>query len=244
MIPGLAILMSGINPMEAFSAKAIRDSLKMASLYYGEPTMINYNDFLKDYLNEGIENVVNSIYLDSNTLITLGNIGVMKKDKLLGWLTVDESFGYNFIMNKITNAIINIPCDNNYIGIEIKNTTGSINTSLKDNNLMGSIKIKGNASISEMNCSMNLENEKNISEIKKKTENKIKEMIKNTLKTAQIKYKSDIFGFGKKLKQYNYSYWKKIKNNWNNIFSKLDIKIDASISIIEEGAIVNTIKQR
>jgi spore germination protein KC len=252
-----------ITPLTSFSASSIEDTLETSSQLLGKTKLLTYTNFLRDYVEEGIENIVNSLYIEGNieqgenmdelketkldTIIYLGNIGVLKDDKLLGWLTDEESYGYNFISNDINTTIINIPCDNDknkFISIEILKSNSSIDVKMKDDKPTTTIKIKGYGLISEVECGINLENEKIIKKIIKDTNSHVKKLVENTILEVQQKYKSDIFGFGKQLHKKDYKAWNKIKKNWDDVFPNMKVTVDVNYELPEEGTTINVLKDR
>lgn len=252
-------ILKTVDPIEAFSAKSIEVSLQSSSKYFGATKVINFTSFLKDYVEEGIENVIDGVYLSGNnkssqntndleeskqqSLITLGSIGAMKKDKLLGWLTEEESYGYNFITDNISSVILNLPCGTDkYIAVEILRSKGTLDTNYKDNKASGKVTINAIAQIGEVNCLIDLEDEKEVEKIKKDTEKHIKDIINKTIKNVQEKYDSDIFGFGRNLRKKDLKQWNKISKKWDYIFKNMDIKVDVSINLENKGASTNTLK--
>jgi len=250
-----------VTPLKAFSSNAIEDYIEISSEILGKNQIITYTDFLHNYMEEGLENVVNGLYIKGDVkqgeniddlkktnidaIIYLGNIGVFKNDKLLGWLTEDESYGYNFITNKIDTAIINIPCDKDkYIAVEILSSTSSIKTKIKDEKASGSVKVKGYGLIGEVNCPIDLNDEKVIEKIREDTNSYVKKLIEDTITSVQQKYKSDIFGFGQQVHKKEYKTWHKVKKNWDNIFENMGITVDVNYELPEEGTIIRVLKDK
>ncbi|HEX3031841.1 MAG TPA: Ger(x)C family spore germination C-terminal domain-containing protein, partial [Bacillota bacterium] len=47
----------------------------------------------------------------------------------------------------------------------------------------------------------------------------------------QRTYKTDIFGFGKQVRQRRPEVWKEVSGEWDSIFPQLEVKIDTKINI-------------
>ena len=94
----------------------------------------------------------------------MDNLAIFKDDKLLGYLSEDESISYNIIKNKADSILITYECEKNkYMTIEATDIKSKINTKNKEINITS--KMTGN--ISENMCSIKLDNEKNIKKLEK-----------------------------------------------------------------------------
>ena len=135
--------------------------------------------------------------------------------------------------------IVSAKCDN---GSAIANLN-DLKTSMKVNKNNVSISIKGGASLQEVTCNINLNEAKEMYELKKKIEDKLKTLINKGIDIAQ-KNKSDIFGFGNLAYKKDPKYYDKIKDIWHEeIFPKIKPKININIDLKARGSIKNTIME-
>ena len=102
------------------------------------------------------------------------------------------------------------------------------------------IDIKSEGFINENACNIDFNNTKEVKKIEKKAENMINEYTNLAIAKAK-KYKTDIFGFGNQIYHKYPKYYKEI-NDWNEIFPKLDIKINVDYKIKNIGASRKSIK--
>ena len=72
---------------------------------------------------------------------------------------------------------------------------------------------------------------------------KLKTILKATIKTIQNDFNSDVLGFGATIYKHDPKEWKKIKDNWEEEFPKLQVKIDVTVKINHLGAIDNSFLQ-
>jgi spore germination protein KC len=115
-----------LTPLDNVSSQNITESLEANSKYLGYTNIVTYNDLLSNYQSDLVELALPSIKLMGNAdngseeenientkadaSVVLGNIGVFKNNKLLGYLSEEESLAYNFITDNVTGTIIT----NNY----------------------------------------------------------------------------------------------------------------------------------
>lgn len=168
--------------------------------------------------------------------IKYDDLAVFKKDKLVGWLTERESRGYNAILNKVHNSVTAISCPKGgEATLEIiqsdSKMKGNINKGKPEVDV--NIKVKGN--VEEVECQINLNDQKTIVELEKNTEKQLEKTIMLTIETAQKQYKSDIFGFGEAIHRSNPKEWKKIKEQWDEEFSEMTANVKVDVKLVHTG---------
>lgn len=165
---------------------------------------------------------------------------VFKKDKLVGWLSPEETIGYLFTQNKIKSGIINIanPADpQGKVAIEILHSQGKIDVRFRNGEPVLYVKIKENGNVGEQQGQGNLTSFKQVEKLEHETARVIKNNVMKTIRHAQNEYQADIFGFGNIVYKKNLRYWKTVENNWNEVFSNLAVEIEVESKIRRAGLI-------
>ena len=163
---------------------------------------------------------------------------VLHKDQLIGYLDTGQTRGYLFIKNEVDGGIINI--DNpkekdRKVAIEILHAKGSMGVSIEGEDLILKIKVKLRGALAEEHGSADLANEEILDELEKRVEKSIEETIKNVLEIGQKTYKRDFFGFGNKVYGKYPHYWKEVKDQWDEEFSKLPVHISIDVDVDSTG---------
>lgn len=246
-----------LTPIEEISATHIYESLIADSEFYGISEKISFEELMKVYLNNRIEISLPSISIsgdnsegdkldnisdsDPKTKLVLSEMAVFKGDKLLGFLNSDESIYLSVIKNVLNNTIITYECDKDkYMSLEVLGSKTNFETS--DNDLKIDINIKSQANITEIYCSVDLENEKVIKDLEEKINKKIEDETIKTIKSITEKYDSDVFGFEDLFYRNNFEYYKTIENDWDSHFKELKFNVNADIKILSKGNILEVIK--
>lgn len=239
------------TPLDKISSKNIVDSLEANNNYLGYANLVTFHELINNYLNPNIEIALPIVEvigdteegttldnLETTTLdasIIVSSLAIFKDDKLVGYLTEEESQAYNMIMgNSQTTLMKTNYQDNQFIVNEILNSSAEIEVDVKKKKV--TISLEGKAAISEANYSGNLEDTKVIEKIQKDlnntTENFVKDAIENTIK----KYNSDIYGFRDLFYKKNPKAYKKLKENWyTETLPNLEIEVKSDIVIFEKG---------
>lgn len=238
---------------------SVKNNINSNSTYKGTIVSISFDEFLSNYYTQGHEptlpvitisgNVKESESIDSiklstpKTELVLNGMGVFKEDKLIGYLTEEESLGYTFTVSKIQNTVISFKCDDkNYGSMEIIDYKSKIGGEIKKEKPIIEINITAKGIISEYNCQLDLKDPKNIEKVSEMASNRIKEIVESVVSASQKKYNSDIFGFGEIFFRNNYKYWQKISKDWDNMFPNLEYKVNVDVELSNKGSIITSTK--
>ena len=220
----------------------------------GVTNLVTFNDLMDIYLNENKELTLPTISIqgnyeegkteenlkstESNANLILGNMAIFKDEKLLGYLTKEQSIIINILNNNVKDVLITHECNKNkYITEEITFDKTKIDIDIKKKKV--TINIKGNGYIAEYGCSNNLNNEKEINKIKKDLNKYIKTKVKESISTINKTYNTDIYNFKDMIYKQNPKYFNIIKNNYyKEIFNNLTYEINSNIELQGKGNIV------
>ena len=247
-----------ISPLESFPSQNISLMLKNTAINEGSTLEVSYVDFIKKYLDEGIDQILPTIEIvgnikkgksedniktsDPSTYVKLGNTAILNNGKLVGYASERQSVGINIINNNIKHMMPYIKCDeiSGYIvaNIDYLKTSKQIDEKYNVN-----IDVEMNGYISEASCDIDLTNSDNIDIIEKKFKNDIKKILIETINLSK-EYNTDIFGFGNIYYKKYPDKWNSIKNTWNTMYySKLNPKIKIDVNLKTKGSANKTLKE-
>lgn len=240
-----------ISPLVNLSSKNIINSLESTNTYMGIVNLVTYHELLSNYINPYIEIALPSIEMIGNEEVgentenietttssannIISNMTIFKNNKMLNYLTKEESIGYNIIKGNTKTVLIRNEYDNNeFIVNEIIESKTEMKPNIKKKEI--TISIKGTASISEVNKKINLENDKEIKKIEKDLNKRVEELIKTTIKNTNKKYNSDIYGFKDLFYKENPNKYKElIKEYKDDFLNNISYKVKSNIELIEKG---------
>jgi len=240
-----------LTPIESIPALQMLNTLQNSQQHWAPTTIIHFDDLIRAMISRGQQAVVTGIVLvgdadegskRSNILTTtpksrlrLFGLSVFKKDRLVGWLSEQESRGYNFIQGTMYNSTGNITCDDGQLlALEVQNETAKKSARYRDGQMRLSVDVKIEAKIAEVACQIKLTKDETIRHLERKAEQRVTSIVQSTLNRAQRDLKVDIFGFGQVVHRKYPSYWRKAQNNWDERFSGMpvDLKIDVKIRLL------------
>ena len=222
-------------------SKSILNTIKTNKQYYGTANTITLNELTSNIINPNTEPVIPSIKLKDDKY-ELSGLAIFKNNKLVGYLTNEESIIYNLIKNNTQNNIFPYECDKDkYLSLEII-TSKSI---IKVNNNSININIDINAAINESNCNINLNNAKSIDNLEKKISAHLNDIITNTINNIKNKYNTDIFNFLDEIYKHNYKKYLRVKETWyEKEYQNIKININSHINITSRGSYMEDINEK
>ena len=254
-------ILNTLTSLETLNSKKITSNIDTDTRFLGVAEQTTFENVLATYLNDKQELVLPSIRLEGDsdageknsnieqsspkTQIFLSPLAVFKDDKMLGYLTKEESMAMSFIKNKLKSTVIDYKwSDNDYISSEIISSKTSLQPDTSSDKPKVTIKIKGKANINEINCDWDLENNETILKINKMLEQEIENIINDSIDSISQRFDSDIFGFKDLFYKKDPKYYKTIKDQLTDEnLKKLDVKVEVDMSLPQKGNILRVIKR-
>lgn len=255
-------LLNILTPMDKIPASKMSSSLENAEKNWAPTHSVKLDELINTLVGDGVEAVLTGVLLKGDpeigmemsnvekvhppTKIQISNIGVFKLDKLVGWLTEDESKGFNYLQDNVKSTIINVPCSDNSassISIEVIHTSTKLKSNIKNHlpTFSASVQIEGN--VGDVECKTNYTDSKNLEELEEKVENDVKDKMEKAVKAAK-ELNSDIFGFGTLLYRNHPSEWKEMKHNWDEKFQEVDVTFEVDVTIPRLGTITESFQRK
>nr|WP_263324174.1 Ger(x)C family spore germination protein [Neobacillus sp. Marseille-Q6967] len=238
-----------INSMPKFENISAEEMKELAKMNVG--LKIYVRDFLNMLLAEGLEPMAPQYTLKplevetknkSEETQALNGIAVFKKDKLVGWMDEVETRGLLWLRNEMETGIITLKVPKEKgggnISMEIIRAETKIVPILKQGKIIMKVNVVSELSVIENDSQLKLAETKVIEDIQKDINNEVRDRVQMIVDRAQKDYQSDIFGFGQSVyrkypREWNTTY----KNNWDQKFGQLDVKIESKSFIRRIGLI-------
>lgn len=177
----------------------------------------------------------------------LHDIGVFKKDKMVGVLEGIESAGYAWINNEQGRRLFEIddtPTANIKTTNQIDKSKTTIVPEIINGKLVIFIKVTATARVYINSGNIDLNSKENLENLGDLQSEAIKEEIEACVNKVQKEYKTDIFGFGEKIHRKYPQEWKTLEKNWEDVFPDLTFMVDVKVKIRQTGLILDTIKPK
>ncbi|MGE5678532.1 MAG: Ger(x)C family spore germination protein [Pseudomonadota bacterium] len=200
--------------------------------------IINVLQFDNDMEGEGISPiapVVDLINDEGKMLPQIMGTAIFKKDKLVGFLNGEETKDLLFIRNEIKGGVLVEGTKGNDIStpvsLEIFKSKTKVVPVVDAQGIGISLNIKTSVAIDEIGGTENLIEDKGRLKLEQSAEKSLKGQIEALVEKIQSQYKSDIFGFGARLREDNIGAWKDVGSNWEKIFESLKVDVATKVHI-------------
>ena len=155
---------------------------------------------------------------------------LIKDAKLVDYLNIDASSGYDFIKNNHPKQNVYIEKDGEILGINFGGSKTKVSFNFDGEKLKEIvIKTKTENEIMQSSNGKNIFKE-NLGATEKLVENEVKHRIESAINVAK-NYQVDYIGFKKMLEMKHPYKWNKIKDKWENIFNEVPIRIEVESKI-------------
>ncbi|WP_028612273.1 Ger(x)C family spore germination protein [Paenibacillus harenae] len=154
---------------------------------------------------------------------------VYKRNKLVGFLSGKELKAFRLVAGRSRDMKLTTqmePPKKEYKGtvtIRLLKATPKIRTEIKNGNPEVSVSLNALGSILSNDTSMDMS--KVIPLVEKKFAADLQEEITKTISHTQKKFKSDIFGFGNRIHIEHPYAWKKMKEDWDELYPKASVQV-------------------
>lgn len=248
-----------LTPMEKVSANKIFSSIETSEKNWAPTKIVLLNELVESLVSEGKQPVITGISIlggpseggsvdniqkvNTPVKIKSGTLGVFKDDKLMGWLDEEESKGFNYITDNISNTVGYIDCDGGgTLTVETMQSKTKMKGKIENGIPKISLQLTLESNIGDVECPMDLSKSETISAIEKKFNEKTKEIILNSIDRAKD-FGTDIFGFGDAISRAEPKKWEVLKENWDEEFMKTDVEVKVDIKIRRIGTISDSFQE-
>lgn len=241
--------------MESGIAKEIKGMISESQAKISRTAVIRVKDFVNDLITPGKDAAVTKIEVftpaekpqdqsvapgqgNPPTAVKMSGSAVFRKDKLVGWMEGDETFGYLTIVNKAQSASIPLKIHDTSkkdLSFLMTRAKSSITPLVEKDRIGYYIDIKMEGDIGEHEGMYQFAQPKEWAKVEEKAKEQIQEIIVRSVNLAQEELKADIFGLGDILHKSYPELWSQVKNDWDRIYPELDITVNLEVKIRRTG---------
>jgi spore germination protein KC len=226
-------------------AKDILDPFSSTALVSEQGTLhlklYYYRNFLSDAFSEGIHPLLPAISLTESKRYTYVGSAVLNKDndlKLAGFLNAKESLYAFWIADRITSGYTIttfIAKGNGTVSLYLQSVNRQIRVKEINDQVQVEVQLTGKGTIIENNTSLDTTREQDLHIIQDELSQTAKRAVQGTIDKVQKQFKTDIFGFGKKVHEQYPAKWKSLKQEWNQTFPQLPVSVHVELKVTDPG---------
>ncbi|MFC7443116.1 Ger(x)C family spore germination protein [Laceyella putida] len=157
-----------------------------------------------------------------------------KANKLIGTLNQDELGGVNWLAGDVTSDLVrgNDRKTGQVITVALSGVQSRIQPHVQGERISFDVQIKAEGQLEEDWLLPGDAFEGDVLQrAERAAEQTVSRMISQALEKIQHRYQADVAGFGKRLRIEYPEVWHKVKENWDQEFSKAAVKVDVNVNI-------------
>lgn len=251
-----ATALSILTPLEKVPANKIYQSIETSEKVWST-VAVTLDEFIADYVSDGKAPVLSGIRVKGNDELgrsmenierirpasELQNAGLaaFRKDRLIGWLSEEESIAYNYILNNIKSTVHHVACpQGGNIALDVIRSDAELKGYMKNRRPHIDVELRLEENVGEVECRIDLTREESIKELERRTQQSLRRMLDHAVKQAQSKHKADIFGFGDAIHRSDPKAWKTFKSDWERHFEDAVVNVRVKVKIKQIGTVTNS----
>ncbi|MFC4104080.1 Ger(x)C family spore germination protein [Paenibacillus xanthanilyticus] len=161
---------------------------------------------------------------------------VFKDDRLIGFLSVNETRILNLVRNELkqTGMTFPIPGHAGQASVRINRVHTRVRVAMKNGAPFIQLRIRGEGQLNSLDADLPVHKVQGFQALEQALSDYMQQQVLHIIGRVQDQYGVDIFGFGEKLYRYHYRQFKPLKKDWNDLFAKA--KVEATVSIVISGS--------
>lgn len=249
-----------ITPLETIPSRNLKATLGVADNYSGTLSIITIDEFISALINDGAEAILPAVTItgktgegskmdnieesDPEAKLEFITLGYFVNNRLKGYLSTNEAFGYNFLTNTEKETYVNVLCDDdNYATVKVSQSDTKQKIYFKNNKPYVNEKVSVEADLIEYDCKADfLKNEKYISDLEKKVEKKIKKLVTKLTNKLYKEEKSDVLEYGSLFYKKKYHKMKELGYTKKSVINDLRFKFNVEVSIKSTELSIKSVK--
>ena len=256
-----ADILQVVYTFQKSSSLKIMSQLESATKGWGSTPNVKVQDLISALISPGRQPVMTAVRIQGkpkkgesvdnmkkthpDAIVVIDSMALFKGDKLVGFLSVEDTRNYLWTQNQIENTSISVPCgENRFAALRIIDSKTTVKGRIKNGKPKIGVDIVMEGSIYGSTCKGHMDDLKTYKKLDELTNQYVREKVSKTIQTVQDDYGVDIFGFGEVVYRQDYKQFKKVADHWDEAFKDAEIDVSVDTMIRRAGLRTNGVIDR
>lgn len=175
---------------------------------------------------------------EEKEILTIDELAVFKKDKLVGWLNKNELQVFEWLRGDSKGSVVKFSLDDQgtkSIVFELENIRVRKVPRIRNQRVEFSIDIHVDADLKSSVKALDLSSISSNDWLEKELAEHIQKSVEQIIARINQELNSDIVGFGQRIYQTYPQYWKKAESQWNEELARMDVNVTVTTHILKSG---------
>ncbi|AFC31276.1 spore germination protein KC [Paenibacillus mucilaginosus 3016] len=167
-------------------------------------------------------------------------LAVIKKGKMVGTMDDTLARGVLWVRNEMNSAVLSFPAGGERggtVSVRSWKNHARLVPELRSGEVVMTVVVKAETYMLQNTSGMNPMDPKINRQLESQLNAALDQRIRRSIQTAQNKWNADIFGFADAISRQYPQQWRQMKGQWDKLFPKLQVMIQAQGTIERSGAI-------
>ncbi|MFD2611837.1 Ger(x)C family spore germination protein [Paenibacillus gansuensis] len=246
------------TPLETVPAQKMFNSLTTSEQVWAPSIGIYLDDLLSRVISKNMWPVLTGVEIagpvsegesldsmqtiDPPARLTIGNLAVFKKDRLVAWLNEKESKGYNYIMDNVKNTVGHVRCPKGGVfNAEVVKADTKFKGSLEHNKPVIDVHSVIEANVAEVMCDADISDVKVMQQLEWAGRKAVLDIMESSVQKAKS-CKCDVFGFGETFHRKHPQQWKRMEKEWDEMFPRVKVRYHVGYTLRRTGTLNKAIR--
>jgi spore germination protein KC len=170
----------------------------------------------------------------------IGNTAVFKAGKLVGELDKAQMRGVLWITGKIQSGALDVDALDGKISFDLLEASSSIEPNLKDGRFSVKVRVRQSLSVAQTDTSESIMKPENADKMNAAAQEAITKVLKSSIDQAKA-LGADVFGFGEAIQRKYPNQSKRLLDNWDSEFPKLEVDVTVTATVRNTGSLTDPI---
>lgn len=164
---------------------------------------------------------------------------VFKNQRLVGYLSPEETKYFLFATNKVEGGVIT--CASTGEGpedttLEISKNKGTMSFDYKDGQISVTVETETDTYLNEIDQPMDALDLASIKMVENSASQKVMRGISDVIEHVRTAYNADIFGFGNMIYKNDQKLWQQLADKWDEVFPALTVNVKCKVNIVNAAS--------
>lgn len=224
--------------MSSVLADIIREDPKVTSTAYSMQLYEIYNSLYSPRRSALIP-AVHMVKNGKDEIPELNGTGVIKGDRLVGYLSPEQSRYVLMVENKLKSGILTlstsdiVPIDD--LSLEIFFNKAKKSYTYENGQFTFKIETDTYVAIAENHARLDTSEPEVFLLVEADAERKIKENIEELISVLQHQFHTDVLGFGEMVSKKDHKLWREIEASWEDIFPTVKVEVSSNVRVLNSA---------
>lgn len=179
----------------------------------------------------------------TDSAFALDRIAVFRRDKMVGWLTNEQTRGFLWVDGSIKSVIatVQVPGHPGAISARSNIIRSRHQIVFRQGRPYLDIKLQTQFDVTQNNSNLNLEDPVNVLKLQSALRREVQSEMESTMNALQHRYRADAFDFGDAFNERYPGEWRQVRSHWRATYSSMPVIYNLKVRLRDSGLISSSL---